>query len=172
MQRNEFYDLDDVQEYLIQNMFDKEQIDFNHFYTNIQSKLIDIVNDLNEIHKPETVDEIIKEDEFKDKELEMDVKIRNLIADNEKLKATDSEHAKQIKVLLEELAFRNKKLFNAKSCFDLLTKEKNDLIAIIKKSEVKNEDFYPLHKRLEEEQEKNKHLRTIIDAYEKKIGSD
>lgn len=178
IRRNEFDDLDDLQKYLIQNMFDKEQateqFDVNYFFSNLRSKLLNIINEFSEVYKPEIINEntVIKEDKFKDKELEMDIKTKNLIVENEKLKVAESEHCKQIKILLEELAFRNKKLTNAKSCCAILTKEKNDLISIIKKTEVKEEGFYSLQKRVEEEQEKNKHLRTIIDEYEKKIGSD
>lgn len=149
-QRDEFYDLDDVREYLERNMSDKEhvteQINFDPLCSNLHSKFINIINMFNEAHKPHNVNKntVIKGDEFKDKELEMDTKIKNLMAENEKLKVTESEHCKQIKVLLEELAFRNKKLVNAKSCFDVLKKEKSDLISIIKKMEVKRDDFHPL----------------------------
>lgn len=171
--RNEFCDLEDVQEYLIQNMFDKEQtpdqFDFNSFYTSFHRKLMNIINEFSEVFKPENVDEniVIKENKSKDEELEIEIKIKNLEAENEKLKVTESEYNKKINVLLEELALKNKKLINAKSSFDLLTKEKKDLISLIEKTEVKEEGLYLLQKRLEEEEEKNKHLRTIIEKYEK-----
>lgn len=149
MRKDEFYDLDDVREYLVLQMFDKEhateQIDFDPLYSSLHSKLINIINEFNKVHKPDNVDKntVINEDKFKNEALEKDIKIKNLMADIEKLRVTESEHCKQIKVLQGELSLRNKKLVNAKSCLDILTKEKKDLISVIKKMELKKDDYHP-----------------------------
>lgn len=163
---NEFYDLDDAREYLVQNMFDKEQmheqLDFDYYYKSLKSKLTIIINEFDEVFEDK------KYDEFNDKKLlKMNDKIKNAqkrISRNEKFKNIESEYCKQIKSLLAELAFRNRKLINAQDSLGSLTKEKCDLISIIEKNEVYNEEgFLSIQKEIEKEQEKNKHLISIIE---------
>lgn len=175
IQPNEFYNLNDAREYLVQNMSDKkqmhEQLDFGNCYESLKNKLTNIISEFNEVldHK--------KCDEFNDKKLlKMNVKIKNAekrISKNEKFKNMESEYCKQIQSLSGELAFRNRKLINVQDCLGSLTKEKYDLISIIEKMEVYNEeDFLSLKKKIEKEQSKNEHLITIIEKNMEKFDTD
>lgn len=173
IKQNEFYDLVDAREYLVQNMFDKEQmheqLDFENYYESLKCKLINIVNVFNEVLEEK------KYDVYEDKELlKMNIKIKFSETKNKKLKMIESEYFKQIKALLGELAFRNRKLINAQECLSLLTKEKYDLISMIEKKEIyKEEGVQLLQKEIEKEQVKNKNLCTVIKReYENKFSTD
>lgn len=188
---DEFSDLDDVRVYLVLNMFGDrqppEQLEITNYFNGLQCKLIDIVNEAEKVLEPgkrptandndgagkkderTELDDIERIKAYKHK---MDVKMKMLEAENEKLKSTETEFCNQIKALLGELAFRNRKLMNTKECLAVLTKEKNDLISMIRHMEVKEEGFQLLKKRIEKEEEKNNHLRNVIEEeYEKKFGT-
>lgn len=184
MEPNEFYDLNDVREYLIQNMFNKEEpfekleSKLKHFYNNLQLKLINIVNKVDEILKNEKCTEekqknLIKNNDFGNLETNaeisieefkqnMNTKLKMLETENENLKYKETEFSKQIENLFGELAFRNQKLIETKDHLSLLMKEKNDLICMIKKMEVKEEGFQTLQNKFSTEKKKNEHLRAIV----------
>lgn len=179
---NEFSGLFDVREYLKNNMLNDEQMtvekvesNLNYFYKDLQLKLINIINEAVEVLQPgkyssmkQTNNKNADEDKkahqtmLDENNRQMDLKIKTLGMENEKLKRTELEYDKQIQTLVGELSFRNRKLNNTKDRLTLLTKEKNDLIAMIKKMEVKEEGFLSLQDRCEREQEKNRQLRSII----------
>jgi len=187
---NEFYDLHAVREYLIQNIFNKEETTekletiLNNFYNNIQLKFINIINETdgilnsknnnnnknnNENEELETNAEIKLQMAIDEHKHKTDIKIKMLEMENEKLKQNESENSKQIKTLLGELAFKKSKLDNAKDRVIFLTKEKNDLIFIIQKMEVKEDSYQTLQNKIAKEQKKNRNLRTILEKeYEKK----
>lgn len=180
---NEFSNLYDIREYLKDNMLNDEQTtvekvesNLNYVYNNLQLKLIDIINEAVEVLQPGKYTSMIhaikniNADQDKkalqtildENKRQMDLKIKTLVMENEKLKRTELDYSKQIQTLLGELSFRNRKLISTKDRLALLTKEKNDLIAMIKKMEVKEEGFLSLQDRCEREQEKNRQLRSII----------
>lgn len=185
---NEFYDLHAVRKYLIQNMFNKEQTPYkletklNDFYNNLQLKFMNIISEADDILNLEN--KVIKKKEHEELEAnaeiklqmaiedhkhKMDIKIKMLKMENEKLKQKESECSTQIRTLLGELSFRNSKLNNANDRVALLTKEKNDLISLIQKMEVKDESYKTLQNKIAKEQEKNQNLRTILEEeFEKK----
>jgi len=185
---NEFYDLHAVRKYLTQNMFNKEQTvkkletKLNDFYNNLQLKFMniiseadDILNSENKVIKKNDYEELVANAEIRlqmaieEHKHKMDTKIEMLEMENEKLKQKESECSTQIRTLLGELSFRNSKLNNANDRVKLLTKEKNDLISMIQKMEVKNENYQTLQNKIAKEQEKNQNLRTILEEeYEKK----
>lgn len=179
---NEFYDLHAVRKYLIQNMFNKEQTPkkletkLNDFYNNLQlkfmniiSEAVDILNSENKVIKINEHEELKENAEIKlqtaieDHKHKMDMKIKMLEMENEKLKQKETECSTQIRTLLGELAFRNSKLNNANDRVILLTKEKNDLISMIQKMEVKDDSYHTLQNKIAKEQEKNQNLRTILE---------
>jgi len=188
---NEFYDLHDVREYLIQNMFNKEQTieklepKLNDFYNNLQSKFINIISEADNILNQENNSIKINEHErletnaenklqmaIEEHKHKMDMKIKMLEIENENLKQKESECATQMRILLGELSFRNSKLNNAKDRVTLLTKEKNDLISMIQKMEVKDESYQTLQNKITKEKIKNQNLRTILaEEYEKNDNS-
>lgn len=185
---NEFYDLHAVRKYLKQNMFSKEQTakqletKLNDFYNNLQlkfmniiSEAVDILNSENKVIKINEHEELEANAEIKlqmaieEHKHKMDIKIKMLEMENEKLKQKETECLTQIKTLLGELAFRNNKLNNANDRVTLLMKEKNDLISMIQKMEVKDDSYHTLQNKIVKEQEKNKNLRTILEEeFEKK----
>lgn len=187
---NEFYDLHSVREYLLQNMFNKEQIaekleiKLNDFYNNLHLKFKNILNDVDDILNPEknaisfgrknepegleTNAENKLQMAIEEHKQKMDMKIKMLEIENENLKQKETECATQMRILLGELSFRNNKLNNAKDRVTLLTKEKNDLISMIQKMEVKDENYQTLKNKIAKEQKKNLNLRTILaEEYEK-----
>lgn len=188
---NEFYDLHAVREYLIENMFDKEQTaekiepKLNDFYNNFQLKFINIINEADNILNSEN--KVVKKDENEELEMnaeiklqmaieehkqKMDVKIKMLEMENEKLKKYETQCSTKIKTLLGELAFRNNKLNNAKDHILLLTKERNDLISIIQKIEVKDESYQTLKNKILEEQKKNRNLSNMLsEEYDQKYNN-
>lgn len=184
MEPNEFNDLCDVRRYLVKSLFNNEQIvdqlesKLKHFYNNLQVKLINIVNEVDEIlknekHSEEKQNNVIRNsnlgnletnaeiiiDDYKQK---MNRKFETLEKENKNLKEKEEEFSKQIETLLGELAFRNKKLIDTKNHLSLLMKEKNDLICLIKKMEIKEEGFQTLQNKFSIEKKKNEHLRAII----------
>lgn len=179
---NEFYDLHSVRKYLIQNIFNKEQTPkkletkLNEFYNNLQlkfmniiSEAVDILNSENKVIKINEHEELEENAEIKlqmaieEHKHKMDIKIKMLEMENEKLKQKETECSTQIRTLLGELAFRNSKLNNANDRVMLLTKEKNDLISMIQKMEVKGDSYHTLQNKIAKEQEKNQNLRTILE---------
>lgn len=188
---NEFYDLHSVRDYLLQNMFNKEQTaqkletKLNDFYSNLHLKFINIVNDVDDILNPEknaigknehegleTNAENKLQMAIEEHKQKMDMKIKMLEIENENLKQKETECATQMRILLGELSFRNNKLNNAKDRVTLLTKEKNDLISMIQKMEVKDENYQTLKNKIATEQKKNQNLRTILaKEYEKEDNS-
>jgi len=187
---NEFSSLYDVKQYLVQNMCNNEQtieqlqLKLKQFYNDLQLKLINIFDVVDEIFKCDkytsvNLNNVIKEkmeDECIDFESntisqniinnykhKMEIKINMLELENEKLKVNESEYSRQIQSLLGELAFRNRKLTNTKDRLALLMKEKNDLICTIEKLEVKGEGIHTLQNKFEKEREKNNNLRAIIE---------
>lgn len=197
---NEFCDLCDVREYLIQNNnFNTEQtteqlqLKLNNLYDSIQLKSIKVINEVYEILKPEQnktienteIKSIIenKPDELKTNEdikiqmvikehkEDMKIKIKMLEIENEKLKENEASYSRQIKSLSKGLEFRNQKLIKNRENLTLLKKEKNDLICTIEKMEIKGEGLQTLKNKLEKEQEKNKNLSNIIEnEFEKTNG--
>lgn len=195
---NNFNNLYDVREYLIENMVDKEhstehiEAILNTIYNNLQLKIINIINEIDEcltIEKCTIVQssEIIGKEnksvvnEFSNEKLgtnaeiklqhateehqrKVDTKLKLLETENKKLNKKEAEYSKQIKSLLGELSFRNRKLSNTKERIAVLTKEKNDLISTIEKMEVKDVSFQTLQNRFAKEQEKNKRLRDVIES--------
>lgn len=188
---NEFYDLQSVREYLVQNMFNKEQTaeklepKLNDFYNNLHLKFINIINEVDDILNPEK--NAIRKNEqegleanaenklqmaIEEHKHKMDMRIKMLEIENENLKQKETECATQMRILLGELSFRNNKLNNAKDRVTLLTKEKNDLISMIQKMEVKDENYQTLKNKIAKEQKKNQNLRTILaEEYEKEDNS-
>lgn len=184
IESNEFHDLCDAREYLIQNMFNKEQTmeqlesELKLFYNNLQLKLINIVNCVEEILKNEKCTEEKQNSATKNNDLgnletsseiiienfkqNMNIKLNKLEMENENLKAKETEFSKKIENLLGELESRNRKLIDTKDHLSLLMKEKNDLICMIKTMEVKEEGFYTLQNKFSLEKKKNEHLRAII----------
>ncbi|KAE9534920.1 hypothetical protein AGLY_008212 [Aphis glycines] len=188
---NEFFDLHSVREYLLQNMFNKEQTaekletKLNDFFNNLHLKFINIINDVDDINNPEK--NAIRKNEHEELETnaenklqmaieehkqKMDLKIKTLEIENENLKQKETECATQMRILLGELSFRNNKLNNVKDRVTLLTKEKNDLISMIQKMEIKDENYLTLKNKIAQEQKKNQNLRSILaEEYEKEDNS-
>lgn len=194
---NEFCDLYDVREYLLQNNFHKEQTNelfkLNNFFNSLQLKSIHIINVIHEILDPETKitlekEEIKSKNENKLSKLEtntadakcqltienhkeeMSIRIKMLEIENENLKIKEADYARQIKSLSKGLEYRNQKLIKNSERLTMLTKEKNDLINAIKKMELKDEGLETLKYKFEKEQDKNKNLRNIIE-YEFELRS-
>lgn len=185
---NEFYDLNDVREYLIRNgIFNEDrttenyQKKLNNFSNNLQLKLINVINEFDEIRDTEKCVEIEQNDgftkqkenidsnaeiefrkEFEDHKHKMDMKIRTLEIENKKLKAKEFEYSNQVKSIIEELAVQNRILNNTKESLELLRKEKHNLIHTIEKMEIKDESFQTIQGLLEKEKEINKNLRKKI----------
>lgn len=186
IQPNIFCDLNDIKEHLVQHIFNKEQLTeqleiskLNKFSNNLQIKFKCLINEIDQILKPK---EFIPEEQnlecelrdlkkrtvmkfqtiFDDKKQEMDVKIKMLETENERIKTKESENVKQIQFLVEELAFQNKKLINIKDRLLLIKKEKKDLIHTIKNIEIKDQDFQILQNKFEKERKKNNKLKNII----------
>lgn len=192
-----FGDLCDVREYLTENMINKEQTaqqigaKLNTIYNNLQLKMINIINEfdeglqrvthtieqnsemienVNESEKLETNAAIKLQRAVEERQRKMDTKLKLLETENDKLSEKQAEYSKQIKTLLGELSFRNRKLSNSKERIALLSKEKKDLIGTIEKMEVKDGNFLTIQHQLAKEQEKNKRLRNIIEnEYERRI---
>lgn len=179
---NEFCELNDVREYLIRNgIFNEERATENYekkltnFLNNLQLKLMNVINVVDEIRNPEIVkrnDECTKEKEnaevdsrkeFEEHKHKMNMKIKTLEIENKKLKAKESEYSNQVKSIIEELAIQNKKLNNTNESLELLRKEKHNLIHTIEKMEIKDESFHAIRGLLEKEKEINKNLRKKID---------
>lgn len=189
---NEFYDLYDVREYLLQNMFNEEQpilksqINLDYFHKDLHSKLTNIIKEIEKIVKPKendiiepkiTIknnvnDEIEKlQTNFKvnieETQYKTDMKIKMIEIENEKLKAQNSEYYKKVKFFTSELEFQNTKLINVRNYLAQLMTEKNNLIKTIKQMEIKEEGFQTLQTRCKKEQEENERLKNIISqAYE------
>lgn len=187
---NEFCDIHSAKEYLLQNICNEEQtaeqsqLQLNLFYNNLQFGLLNIFKEVDTILKQSTNthmqhDVVQKKIENETLELDinlerklqmaieehkrnMDMKIKNIEIENEKLKVNESEYASQINTLLGELAFRNRKLTYTTDRLSLLTREKNDLINTIEKLEVKGEGFQTLQNKFEKEREKNNRLKAIL----------
>jgi len=188
---NEFCELYDAREYLIQNMInEKDRIEqfqyrLNDFYNNLQIKLMNVVNEVVEVlkhnkYETEENQNVIKNqnsnqckgfeknvgknfqtiiDEHKH---EINMKIKTLEMENEKMKIEESDNCRQIQTLLGELALSSKKLENAKEFIAMLSEENNDIISIIEETEVKKEGLQTIRHKLEVEQEKNRHLRELL----------
>lgn len=189
---DEFFDIDDVQKYLTQNMSEKDMtpdqlesklIDLNG---HLQLKFMNLIREVSEIVKPienavdEQCDEIEQKNENKlrkevekaeeikfqmaveQKRRETDSKINMLITENENLKVIDSEYSKQINILMGESQFRNNKLVYSGNQLLLSSKEKSDLISVIGKKQVKNEGYETLQNRFEKLREQNKRLIKVI----------
>jgi hypothetical protein len=181
---NEFNDLCDVRRFLMQHLFNKEHVDdqleskLKHFYNNLQLKLINIVNEVDEILKNEKCSEEKQDNEIRnncfgnletnaeviieDYKQKMNIQFEILEMENKNLKEKEMELSKQIETLFGQLTLRNKKLIDTKNHLSLLMKEKNDLICLIKKMEIKEEGFQTLQNKFSTEKKKNEHLRAII----------
>lgn len=186
LQPNEFCDLNDVREHILQNMLNKEQpteqleiLKLDKFSNNLQLKFRYLIDEIDQILKPEKfipekqnlkceLKEFEKKSEikfqmiFENQKQEIDMKIKMLEIENERLKTKESENIMQIQSLIEELAFRNKKLTNTKDRLLLIAKEKKDLIHAIQNIEIKDHDFRILQKKFEKEKKKNTNLKNII----------
>ncbi|VVC36558.1 Hypothetical protein CINCED_3A003086 [Cinara cedri] len=159
----------------------------NTIYNHLQLKIIDIINAFNEslmpekltneknsvsIEKPSNEDDSEKCDTNAETKLQtaiedykhkMEAKLKLLETENQKLTENEAKYSIQIKTLMGELSFRNRKLSNVKERVALLTKEKTDLISTIEKIEVKDKSFQTLQSRYVKVQESNERLRSIIE---------
>lgn len=188
---NEFCELYDAREYLMQNMINEkdriEQLQYrlNDFHNNIQIKLMNIVNEVVEIlkHNKYTTEENKNVIENKnsnqckgfeknveknlqtiidERKHEINMKIKTLEMENEKMKNEESDNCRQIQTLLGELTLSSKKSEDAIEFIALLSEENNDLISIIEETELKKGSLQTLRHKLEVEQEKNRHLRDLL----------
>lgn len=84
--------------------------------------------------------------------------------ENRRLRDSERAHADRVKSLSAELAIRERMLAGVDDRIALLTKERNDLIGAIERSEVRGEGFRTLQTQLAEEREKNGRLRAVITS--------
>lgn len=181
----------DVREYLTQNMFhekdtiERSQHKLNEFNDYTQIKLMNIINEVIEIlkHKQritehdssaienKNIDQCKESEEtlkknfktiIEERKRAITMKIKTLEMENEKLRKNEFDYSRQAKTLLKKLAFRNKNLENIKECIASLSREKNDLIFMVEKTEIENDSVQTIQHNIEVEQEKNKHLRDFI----------
>lgn len=84
--------------------------------------------------------------------------------ENRRLRDNERANADRVKSLSAELAIRERMLAGVDDRIALLTKERNDLIGAIERSEVRGEGFRTLQTQLAEEREKNGRLRAVITS--------